>query len=154
MLADANRQATQELREAEARGAKLLEQSRHQATELTNSARAEVEQTLEWARAQANAIMVRAQQGAEQLLSAAGLGDEAISGVSEAIVRAAQVETETEAPAELPERSALSPSPRLSRRRLPSPREKRATKTAPSRSSLSRQCREDLGRGSRSKPAS
>ena len=67
--------------------------------------RAEVEQTLEWARAQANAIMVRAQQGAEQLLSAAGLGDEAISGVSEAIVRAAQVETETAAPTELPERS-------------------------------------------------
>ena len=65
-----------------------------------------MEQTLEWARAQANAIMVRAQQGAEQLLSAAGLGDEAISGVSEAIVRAAQVETETAAPAELPERSA------------------------------------------------
>jgi hypothetical protein len=65
-----------------------------------------VEQTLEWARAQANAIMVRAQQGAEQLLSAAGLGDEAVSGVSDAIVRAAQVETETAAPAELPERSA------------------------------------------------
>jgi F0F1-type ATP synthase membrane subunit b/b' len=106
LLADANRQATQELREAEARGAKLLEQSRHQATELTNSARAEVEQTLEWARAQANAIMVRAQQGAEQLLSAAGLGDEAISGVSDAILRAAQVETEVAAPAELPERPA------------------------------------------------
>jgi F0F1-type ATP synthase membrane subunit b/b' len=106
LLADANRQATQELREAEARGAKLLEQSRHQATELTNSARAEVEQTLEWARAQANAIMVRAQQGAEKLLSAAGLGDEAVSGVSDAIVRAAQVETETAAPTELPERSA------------------------------------------------
>lgn len=106
LLADANRQATQELREAEARGAKLLEQSRHQATELTNSARAEVEQTLEWARAQANAIMVRAQQGAEQLLSAAGLGDEAISGVSEAIVRAAQADTESEAPAQLPDRPA------------------------------------------------
>ncbi|HEU4941917.1 MAG TPA: hypothetical protein VFT18_01535 [Gaiellaceae bacterium] len=106
LLADANRQATQELREAEARGAKLLEQSRHQATELTNSARAEVEQTLEWARAQANAIMVRAQQGAEQLLSAAGLGDDAISGVSEAIVRAAQQDTQQAAPAELPERPA------------------------------------------------
>lgn len=106
LLADANRQATQELREAEARGAKLLEQSRHQATELTNSARAEVEQTLEWARAQANAIMVRAQQGAEQLLSAAGLGDDAISGVSEAIVRAAQQDTQQGAPAELPERPA------------------------------------------------
>jgi hypothetical protein len=106
LLADANRQATQELRESEARGAKLLEQSRHQATELTNAARAEVEQTLEWARAQANAIMVRAQQGAEQLLSAAGLGDEAISGVSDAILKAAQHETEVAAPAELPERPA------------------------------------------------
>jgi hypothetical protein len=102
LLGDTNRQATQELREAEARGAKLLEQSRHQATELTNSARAEVEQTLEWARAQAHAIMVRAQQGAEQLLSAAGLGDDAVSGVSEAIVRAAQQETEAAAPADLP----------------------------------------------------
>jgi F0F1-type ATP synthase membrane subunit b/b' len=106
LLADANRQATQELRESEARGAKLLEQSRHQATELTNAARAEVEQTLEWARAQANAIMVRAQQGAEQLLSAAGLGDEAISGVSDAILKAAQHETEVAAPAELPARPA------------------------------------------------
>ena len=106
LLADANRQATQELREAEARGSKLLEQSRHQATELTNSARAEIEQTLEWARAQANAIMTRAQQGAEQLLSAAGLGDEAVSGVSDAIVRAAQSETDTPAPANLPPRPA------------------------------------------------
>jgi hypothetical protein len=106
LLADANRQATQELREAEARGAKLLEQSRHQATELTNSARAEVEQTLEWARAQAHAIMARAQQGAEQVLSAAGLGDEAISGVSDAILLAAQHETDVAAPAELPQRPA------------------------------------------------
>jgi F0F1-type ATP synthase membrane subunit b/b' len=106
LIADANRQATQELREAEARGAKLLEQSRHQATELTNSARAEVEQTLEWARAQAHAIMTRAQQGAEQLLSAAGLGDEAMSGVSDAIVRAAQSESEASPPASLPPRPA------------------------------------------------
>ena len=106
LLADANRQATQELREAEARGAKLLEQSRHQATELTNSARAEVEQTLEWARAQANAMMVRAQQGAEQLLSAAGLGDDAISGVSEAIVRAAQQDTQQDTPADAPQGAA------------------------------------------------
>jgi F0F1-type ATP synthase membrane subunit b/b' len=106
LLADANRHATQELREAEARGAKLLEQSRHQATELTNAARAEVEQTLEWARAQANSIMARAQQGAEQLLSAAGLGDEAISGVSDAIVRAAQADVDVAPPAELPERPA------------------------------------------------
>ncbi|HEX2495652.1 MAG TPA: hypothetical protein VHK46_02345 [Gaiellaceae bacterium] len=110
LLADANRQATQELREAEARGAKLLEQSRHQSTELTNSARAEVEQTLEWARAQANAIMVRAQQGAEQLLSAAGLGDEAVSGVSDAIVRAAQAESDTPPPSDLPERPAPTAS--------------------------------------------
>jgi F0F1-type ATP synthase membrane subunit b/b' len=102
LLADANRQATQELREAEARGARLLEQSRHQATELTNSARAEVEKTLEWARAQAVAIMTRAQQGAEQLLSAAGLGDEAVSGVSEAIIHAVQQEAEATRPPELP----------------------------------------------------
>src|SRR6266571_5033269 len=39
LLANANRDATQELREAEAKGNRLLEQSRHQATELTNSAR-------------------------------------------------------------------------------------------------------------------
>ena len=102
LLADANRQATQELREAEGRGAKLLEQARHRATELTNSARAEVEQTLEWARAQATAIMARAQQGAEQYLSAAGLGDEALAGVSEAIINAAQLESEAARPQELP----------------------------------------------------
>jgi F0F1-type ATP synthase membrane subunit b/b' len=90
LLANANRDATAELREAEARGARLLEQSRHQATELTNAARAEVEQTLEWARAQAGAILARAQQGAEQLLTAAGLGSEALAEVSEAILAAAQ----------------------------------------------------------------
>jgi F0F1-type ATP synthase membrane subunit b/b' len=101
LLADANRQATQELREAEARGARLLEQARHQATELTNSVRAEVEQTLEWARAQATAIMARAQQGAEQLLSAAGLGDEAMSDVSQAIIKAATQETEGAPPHDL-----------------------------------------------------
>lgn len=61
-----NRDATQELREAEAKGNRLPEQSRHQATELTNSARAEVEQILEWARAQAAAILSRAQSGTEQ----------------------------------------------------------------------------------------
>ena len=38
--------------------------------------------------------------------------------------------------------------------RRPSPPQPTETKTAPSRSSLSRQCREDLGRGSRSRPAS
>jgi F0F1-type ATP synthase membrane subunit b/b' len=104
LLADANSQATQELREAEARGARLLEQARHQATELTNSARAEVEQTLEWARTQAHAIMTRAQHGAEQLLSAAGLGDDAMSGVSDAIVQAAQTDVEAARPQEPPSR--------------------------------------------------
>jgi hypothetical protein len=112
LLADANRQATQELREAEARGARLLEQARHQATELTNSARAEVEQTLEWARAQATAIMSRAQHGAEQYLSAAGLGDEAISGVSDAIVKAAQSETEAARPQELPRTEPAAQAPK------------------------------------------
>ncbi|MDQ3778426.1 MAG: hypothetical protein M3310_06130 [Actinomycetota bacterium] len=106
LLADANRQATQELRESEARGARLLEQARHQATELTNSARAEVEQTLEWARAQANTIMARAQQGAEQLLAAAGLGEEAIAEVSEAILRTTQAEA-----AAPPERQQVSDRP-------------------------------------------
>jgi F0F1-type ATP synthase membrane subunit b/b' len=114
LLADANRQATQELREAEARGSRLLEQARHQATELTNAARAEVEQTLEWARAQAMAIMTRAQQGAEQYLSAAGLGDEAISGVSKAIIQAASHDVEQARPQELPARPdpvAAAPEP-------------------------------------------
>ena len=94
LLANANRDATTELREAEAKGARLLEQSRHQATELTNAARAEVEQTLEWARAQAGAILARAQQGAEQLLTAAGLGSEAIAEVSDALVGAAKASAE------------------------------------------------------------
>jgi hypothetical protein len=89
LLANSNRDATQELREAEAKGNRLLEQARHQATELTNSARAEVEQTLEWARAQASAILSRAQTGAEQLLAAAGLGEDEIKHVGEAIVQAA-----------------------------------------------------------------
>jgi len=95
LLANSNRDATTELREAEARGARLLEQSRHQATELTNAARAEVEQTLEWARAQAGAILARAQQGAEQLLTAAGLGPDALAEVSEAIVTAARASAES-----------------------------------------------------------
>jgi predicted ribosome quality control (RQC) complex YloA/Tae2 family protein len=90
LLANANRDATQELREAEAKGSRLLEQARHQATELTNAARAEVEQTLEWARAQASTILARAQTGAEQLLAAAGLGENEIKGVGEAIANAAK----------------------------------------------------------------
>jgi hypothetical protein len=88
LLAKSNAEATRELREAETRGSRLLEQSRHQATELTNAARAEVEQTLEWARAQAGAVMARAQKGAEQLLTAAGLGEPAMSKVIEAIMSA------------------------------------------------------------------
>jgi F0F1-type ATP synthase membrane subunit b/b' len=119
LLATSNRDATAELREAEARGARLLEQSRHQATELTNSARAEVEQTLEWARAQAGVILARAQQGAEQLLTAAGLGAEAIGEVSEAIMSAARASTEASrsrsgappAPAPAPAQPRLAPAP-------------------------------------------
>ena len=90
LLANSNRDATQELREAEAKGNRLLEQSRHQATELTNATRAEVEQTLEWARAQAAAILTRAQTGTEQLLAAAGLGEQDIKRVADAIVEAAK----------------------------------------------------------------
>ena len=90
LAARTNLESTQELQEAEARAARLVEQARHQSTELTNAARAEVEQTLEWARAQASAILARAQHGAEQLLAAAGLGEERISEVAEAIVRAAE----------------------------------------------------------------
>ena len=153
LLANTNRQATQELREAEARGARLLEQSRHQATELTNSARAEVEQTLEWARAQANAIMARAQQGAEQFLSAAGLGDDAIAEVSEAIV-APRTPTcrEPHRSTSLTDRLQRSriplrphPSPLSpSRRRSPLSRRRRALrKTTRPTVSLPAPCRED-----------
>lgn len=108
LLANANRDATQELREAEARGSRMLEQSRHQATELTNAARAEVEQTLEWARAQAAAILQRAQNGAEQLLAAAGLADEDIRRVADAIVKAAQGVTEAARTPPSPSRPAAA----------------------------------------------
>ncbi len=93
-LQEAQQQAAQEVTEAESRAARLLEQARHQATELTNSVRAEVEQTLEWSRAQAGAIINRAQEGAEQLLTAAGLGEEAIGRVAQSIVTAAEAATE------------------------------------------------------------
>jgi F0F1-type ATP synthase membrane subunit b/b' len=135
LLADANRQATQELREAEARGARLLEQARHQATELTNSARAEVEQTLEWARAQATAIMARAQQGAEQLLSAAGLGDEAMSDVSQAILKAATQETEDAAP---PQQLTPRPEPAAETREPEPEQEPPATTPEPERGDADR----------------
>ena len=94
LLATSNRDATTELREAEAKGTRLLEQARHSATELTNATRAEVEQTLEWARAQAGVILARGQTGAEQLLTAAGLGPDAIAEVSNAIMAAAQASTD------------------------------------------------------------
>jgi cell division septum initiation protein DivIVA len=94
-LQNAQREATQELREAEARAARLLEQARHSATELTNAARAEVEQTLEWARAQATSIAGRAQQAAEQLLASAGLGEDQIGRVADAVVRAAEQSAES-----------------------------------------------------------
>ena len=90
MRKNGEREAQAALREAEARGTRLVEQSRHQATELTNAARAEVEQTLDWARSQASAIVARAQDGAEKLLTAAGLGPDALSEVATAIVDAAQ----------------------------------------------------------------
>ena len=88
-MQEAEAQATQEIKEAESRAARLLEQARHQATELTNSARAEVESTLEWARSQAGVIIARAQEGAEGLLSAAGLGEEAVGRVAQTIVDSA-----------------------------------------------------------------
>jgi hypothetical protein len=104
LLQTSQRDASQEMRESEARAARLLEQSRHQATELTNSARAEVEQTLEWARAQAATIMARAQQGAEQLLASAGLGEDQINRVADAIVRS------TEQPGEGPRQPGAMPA--------------------------------------------
>ena len=57
-------------------------------------ARAEVEQTLDWARTQASAIVTRAQDGAEKLLTAAGLGPDALAEVATAIVDAAHSSTE------------------------------------------------------------
>jgi hypothetical protein len=118
LLADANREASQERREAEARAARLLEQSRHQATELTNTVRAEVEQTLEWARGQAASVISRAQQGAEQLLGAAGLGEPAVTEVVETIMRGFEKDQSLPAP--------QPAAPRVSR--------PAAAKRAPSRS--------------------
>jgi cell division septum initiation protein DivIVA len=115
LLAQANAEASAEVREAETKAARLLEQSRHQATELTNAARAEVEQTLEWSRAQAGAILTRAQHGAEQLLGSAGLGQDAIAEVAQAIIRTAGASVEPSRPAEpprprAPRRPAAAPS--------------------------------------------
>src|SRR6478672_12226167 len=102
LLARSHADATRELQEAEAKGNRLLEQSRHQATELTNAARAEVEQTLEWARAQAGTVLARAQHGAEQLLAAAGLGQDAIGQVANAIMQAAERVSEQSRPQAVP----------------------------------------------------
>jgi F0F1-type ATP synthase membrane subunit b/b' len=111
LLADAQRQANQELHEAEARGDRLVEQSRHNATELTNSARAEVEQTLEWARGQASAVILRAQQGAERLLSAAGLGDEAMAQVIEVLMSDADRQAEPMRPPAITQGRPQPPAP-------------------------------------------
>jgi hypothetical protein len=108
LLAKSHAEATRELQEAEAKGGRLLEQSRHQATELTNAARAEVEQTLEWARAQASAVLARAQHGAEQLLAAAGLGQDAIGQVANAIVQAAERTAEQARPQAIPPVAAVA----------------------------------------------
>lgn len=112
LIAKAHADATREVQEAEARGNRMLEQARHQATELTNAARAEVEQTLEWARAQASTILARAQHGAEQLLAAAGLGEDAISHVATAIVRAAEQVSERQPapPAQAPAAAFSGPA--------------------------------------------
>ena len=111
LLAKAHADATRELRDAETRGNRLLEQSRHQATELTNSARAEVEQTLEWARAQAGAVMARAQKGAEQFLTAAGLGEPAVSKVVESILAANEREGQRAGAPVPPRLSDPAPTP-------------------------------------------
>jgi F0F1-type ATP synthase membrane subunit b/b' len=112
LLQNAQRDAAQEVREAEARAARLVEQARHQATELTNATRAEVEQTLEWARAQSAAIVARAQQGAEQLLGSAGLGDDQIERVADAIVRAAEQGADTgRTPGTMPRAAAPASQP-------------------------------------------
>src|SRR5665213_3355372 len=66
------------------------EETERQRNEITNAARAEIEQTLEWARAQATTIINRAQQGAEQLLTAAGLGPDALVTISAAILESAR----------------------------------------------------------------
>jgi len=108
LRASAERDAAAELREAEARGARLIEQARHQATDLTNAARAEVEQTLDWARSHAAAVIARAQQAAEELLAAAGLGTDALSEVSAAIVSAANA---TAHPEEVPRPPRPAPQP-------------------------------------------
>ena len=66
---------------------------------------------LEWSRAQATAILTRAQHGAEQLLASAGLGQEAIAEVSQAIVAAAAASVETGQPAARSAARSAPPAP-------------------------------------------
>ena len=101
----ADREAKTQLKDAEARGARLLEQSRHQATDLTNTVRAEIDQSLEWARVQGTDIIRRAREGAEQLLGAAGLGGPALDQVVKSIVEASGADPDA-ASGRAPESSA------------------------------------------------
>ena len=112
LRANAERDSAAELREAEARGTRLIEQSRHQATELTNSARAEVEQTLDWARAHAAASISRAQEAAEELLAAAGLGPEKLAEVASSILASTR-STMDAAPSAPPAPEPSDPEPAL-----------------------------------------
>lgn len=107
MRKNGERDASASLLEAEARGTRLVEQARHKSTEMANGARAEVEQTLDWARSQASAIIFRAQDGAEKLLTAAGLGPDALGEVAAAIMDAARSGSE----ATLPPLLGTSPPP-------------------------------------------
>ena len=145
LLSKAHADATRELRDAETSGNRLLEQSRHQATELTNSARAEVEQTLEWARAQAGAVMARAQKGAEQFLTAAGLGEPAVSKVVESILAANEREAASG-------RARPCRPGRPSRRRRPSLNRRRPRARPRRRPFRPRQPRRGLSRTSVSTP--
>ena len=57
-------------------------------------------------------IVSRAQQGAEQLLSSAGLGDEQLGRVADAIVRAAEQTVDTgRTPGTMPRSAAASQGP-------------------------------------------
>jgi F0F1-type ATP synthase membrane subunit b/b' len=98
MRKSGERDASAALLEAEARGTRLVEQARHKSTEMANGARAEVESTLDWARSQASAIIFRAQDGAEKLLTAAGLGPDALGEVASAIMDAARSGSQSTTP--------------------------------------------------------
>jgi vacuolar-type H+-ATPase subunit H len=99
ILTKADRDAKQQISDAEARGTQLLEQARHEATQLTNAARAEFNQSREWANAEAARILTRAREGAEQLLSASGLGSQALDKVVKAIMGSIAEAEKAEKPA-------------------------------------------------------